>query len=174
MPLPVAHGLLGAVCVAALAPSPGEKRPLIRPLFAGAVLANLADFDFLLVFAFGDKLWHRGFTHSIAFAALVFLSFAVCCGANRRREAIGYGLAYASHAALDFVTTRKGDGLELFFPFSAERFGARLFALSEKPSQMTPAEIVAALLVEFAIFASALLVVLLARSYFGRPLRERR
>jgi membrane-bound metal-dependent hydrolase YbcI (DUF457 family) len=69
MPLPIAHGLLGACVIAALYPKPTNRRYI--PLFIGALLANAADFDFLLVFIFHSKEWHRGFSHSIFFALVV-------------------------------------------------------------------------------------------------------
>lgn len=161
MPLPVAHGLLGASFVAAVHPRPTRLRGL--PLLAGAVLANAADLDFALVFALGSKSWHRGFTHSLAFALIVCLTFLLAAGARRAREAATYGLAYASHALLDFATTREGGGLELLWPFSADRLGLRWWGLSEIPSRLPPAEILKSLALEFALFAPPLLLVLLLR-----------
>ena len=48
MPLPFAHGLVGAGIVAALHPEPARRR--FAPLIVGALLANCADVDFALVF----------------------------------------------------------------------------------------------------------------------------
>lgn len=165
MPLPIAHGLFGASVIAALLPSPVSSR-YIKPLLIGAFLANLADFDFLLVFAFHSKEWHRGFTHSIMFA-LIFLALSVFyLGRERFREAFAYGLAFASHCFLDFVTTKEGGGLKLLFPFSHERFGGRWFGLSEVPSKLTAIEILQALTIEFVLFFPLLAIILLFRKLF--------
>src|SRR5262245_64121660 len=100
MPMPLAHGLLGASIVAALHPRPCANRYCL-PLLAGTVIANLADLDFLLVFAFHDKTWHRGFSHSLGFSFSVCLLFILALGWRRLKEALAYGLAYTSHCLLD-------------------------------------------------------------------------
>lgn len=161
MPLPVAHSLVGAAVVAALHPQPRRRR--FVPLFVGAALANCADLDFALVVLTHDRSYHRGFTHSLAFALAVCAASLACFGLARAGEALAYGLAYASHAPLDFATTKLGGGLELLWPFSPERFGLRLFGLSELPRMLPPAAIVRAALLEFLIFAPLLLLVLLLR-----------
>src|SRR5688500_1333374 len=155
MPLPLSHGLTGAGLVAALHPSPAGRRYRLA-LLAGAVLANAADFDFALVWAFGSRAWHRGFTHSLAFAAATGLAFVVLLGRERLREAAGYGLAFASHAVLDWLTTKEGGGVELLWPFTSERLGLRLWGLSEVPSRLPPSGVVKALLVELVLFAPPL------------------
>lgn len=160
MPSPVAHSLIGASLVAALLP----RRPRYWAwLAAGAVLANAADLDFLLVFALRSRAWHRGFTHSLAFALAVLLCFLFALGRRRAREAAALGLAYASHAVLDFATTKAGGGLELFWPFSADRLGLRWWGLSEIPSRLPPAEILKWLSLEFVLFAPPLLLLILLR-----------
>ena len=166
MPLPVAHSLVGAGVVAAVLP----RRPQYWvPLAAGAVLANAADLDFVLVVLFRSRAWHRGFTHSLAFALAVLLCLLIAFGRARAREAAAFGLAYASHALLDFATTRVGGGLELFWPFSADRLGLRWWGLSELPSRLPAAEILKSLSLEFVLFAPPLLfLILLRRGVFGR------
>ncbi|HYG80999.1 MAG TPA: metal-dependent hydrolase [Pyrinomonadaceae bacterium] len=161
MPLPIAHGLVGASVVAAIHPRPARR--LFLPLLAGAVLANAADLDFLLVFALRSRAWHRGFTHSIAFALAVCLLFALSFGWRRIREAAAYGLAFASHAVLDFATTKEGGGLELLWPFSTERLRLGWWGLSEVPSRLPAAEVLKALATEAALFAPPLLLILLLR-----------
>ena len=162
MPLPVAHGLLGASLVAAVLPRVNPRRYALS-LAAGALLANAADLDFVLVFAFHSRAWHRGFTHSLAFALALCLTFLFARAGRGARAAIAYGLAYASHAALDFATTKVGGGLELLWPFSAERFALGWRGLSEIPSRLPPAEILKSLCLEFALFAPPLLFVLLLK-----------
>jgi membrane-bound metal-dependent hydrolase YbcI (DUF457 family) len=79
------------------------------------------------------------------------------------REALAYGLAYASHSVLDYSTTKLGGGVELLWPFSAERFGLGVVGLSELPSLMPSVGILKAALLELLIFAPLLACVLLAR-----------
>lgn len=162
MPLPISHGLTGAALVAALHPNPSTRRYRLA-LLAGAFLANAADFDFALVRAFGSRAWHRGFTHSLVFAAAVGLVFVAVAGRARLREAAGYGLAFASHAVLDWLTTKEGGGVELLWPASEERMGLRLWGLSEVPSRLPPSGVMKALLVELLIFGPPFALVVLAR-----------
>jgi inner membrane protein len=162
MPLPVAHGLLGASLVAAVLPRRRPRRYALA-LAAGALLANAADLDFVLVFALHSRGWHRGFTHSLAFALAVGLAFLVAFGRAGAAKAAAYGLAYASHAVLDFATTKLGGGVELLWPFTAGRFALGRLGLSEVPSRVPPAGIVRYLVVELVIFAPPLLALLLWR-----------
>ena len=172
MPLPVAHGLLGASIVVALHPQP-TRRSLI-PLLAGAFLANAADLDFLLVFALHSRAWHRGFSHSIMLALVVGLIFVLSLGRRQIREAIAYGFAFASHGILDYLTTKEGGGVELLWPFSAERLVFGWVGLSELPSRLPALAIVKALGVELMLFTPLLLLVLGLRKYVWKdaPITE--
>ncbi|HZS04729.1 MAG TPA: metal-dependent hydrolase [Blastocatellia bacterium] len=161
MPLPIAHGFLGASIIAAIHPQP-SKRHFI-PLFAGAFLANCADADFLLVWLSHAKSWHRAFTHSLAFALMLCLLPIIVFGLSRLRESLAYGTAFASHGVLDYVTTKVGGGVELLWPFTQGRAGLGLLGLSELPSRMTGVEIVKALVIELMIFGPMLALVLLIR-----------
>ena len=165
--MPLAHGLLGAGLVVALHPRPLTRRfglPFfIDPVFIGMVLANSADFDFLLVFTLHSKAWHRGFTHSLVFALFIVALFLLLLGRRRLAEALAYGLAYASHVLLDYGTSRVSDGVELLWPFTRERMKLGWHGLSEEPSKLTAAEILAALALELALFAPLLLGALLWR-----------
>lgn len=162
MPLPIAHGLTGAGLVAALHPGPSTRRYRIA-LLAGAILANAADFDFALVWAFGSGAWHRGFTHSLFFGAVLGLVFVAVLGRGRLREAAGYGLAYASHGVLDWSLMKFGGGVELLWPFSDGRFGLGLWGLSEIPSLLPPSQVVKSLLLEVLIFGPPFVLLLLLR-----------
>ncbi|MFL6253904.1 MAG: metal-dependent hydrolase [Pyrinomonadaceae bacterium] len=164
MPMPVAHSLVGASLVAAVLPRrAGQARYWRWALVAGAVLANAADLDFFLVFIFRSRAWHRGFTHSLVFALVVLLCLLFALGRARAREAVAFGLAYASHVLLDFATTKTGGGLELFWPFSFDRLGLRWWGLSELPSHLSIAEILKSLSLEFVLFAPPLLLLILLR-----------
>lgn len=158
--MPFAHSLVGASLVAAVLP----RRPRYWAwLAAGAFLANAADLDFILVFLFRSRAWHRGFTHSLVFALAVFLCFLLALGRGRAREAAAFGLAFASHAVLDFATTKAGGGLELLWPFSVDRLGLRWWGLSELPSGLPVAGILKSLSLEFVLFAPPLLLLILLR-----------
>ena len=163
MPLPVAHGLLGATVIAAAHPQLTKR--YFMPLLAGACLANLADFDFILVFILHSKTWHRGFLHSILVGLIVCLILVLSLGKRRIREAIAYGLAFTSHGILDYLTTKEGAGVELLWPFSSERFVLGWVGLSEVPSKLSVVEVIKALGVELIVFAPVLMLVLALRKY---------
>lgn len=162
MPLPVAHGLLGASLVAAVLPRTSARRYALA-LAAGGLLANAADLDFGLVFLLGMRGWHRAFTHSFAFALAVFVLLLFALGRGRARAAAAFGLAYASHGVLDFATTKLGGGVQLLWPFTSERLALGWLGLSELPSRLQPAEILRWLCIEFALFAPPLVLLVLWR-----------
>jgi len=166
MPLPVAHGLLGASIVAALHQKPARIRHPTS-LLAGALLANAADLDFLLVVVLRSKAWHRGFTHSIVFSLLICFLFLIILRQGPVRNAIAYGLAFTSHGLLDYLTSKNGGGIELFWPFSRERLILGWWGLSEVPSQLTWLEIFQALALETMLFSPLLIAVLLLRRSFA-------
>ncbi|HEX8129594.1 MAG TPA: metal-dependent hydrolase [Pyrinomonadaceae bacterium] len=169
MPLPVAHGLIGASIVAALHPRP--TRRYFMPLLVGAFLANAADLDFFLVFTLHSKAWHRGFTHSFMFALVVCLMFAASLGRRHLRLALAYGLAFASHGILDYVTTKEGGGVELLWPFSSDRFVCGWVGLSELPSRLPATQIVKSLVVEVALFAPLLMLMMWLRKHLWKDAR---
>lgn len=154
MPLPIAHGLLGASIVAAIHPKPTKHYAL--PLIIGVVFSIAADFDFGFSVFFGLNGWHRGFTHSIFFSLFFTLILMILFGRKRLREALAFGLAYTSHCILDFATTVKGGGVELLFPFTNARFGLRWFGLSEIPSRLSIREVLATVGLEILIFTPLL------------------
>jgi membrane-bound metal-dependent hydrolase YbcI (DUF457 family) len=140
-----------------------SRRPYLQMLIA-ALLANAADMDFLLVYAVGSKTWHRAFTHSLVFSLFVFVLLALWLGRRKLKTAVAYGIAFGSHAVLDFITTKQGSGVELFWPFSEERVMVGWWGLSEWPSRMTASQIIQALALEFALFTP----VLIAAVFFRR------
>ncbi len=149
MPLPIAHGFLGAAIVAAIHPK--INRIVSVPPLLGGFLANLADIDFVLSLSTGDKSWHRGFTHSFLISILVFVLIAIWLGRDRIRESIAYGLAYSSHLVLDYATS-DGGGPQLLWFFSYERFSVGIKSWSVVPSRLPVSEIVLAVLWEAAVF----------------------
>jgi membrane-bound metal-dependent hydrolase YbcI (DUF457 family) len=120
MPLPIAHGLIGASIVAATLPDASPLRNW-KPLLLGAAVASGPDLDYFL-----PTSSHRGITHSLIFAAMMSL---ICFGIWRKsnvRLAIGLSGAAFSHSLLDYVTTKTMPGVELLWPLSNRRFGLGL------------------------------------------------
>ncbi len=100
-----------------------------RLLAAGVVAAVLPDLD-VVTFYFGipysANLGHRGFSHSLAFAALVGLAGAAghrALGAGAARAFLFLFVATASHGVLD-AFTNGGLGVAFLWPWSGERYWA--------------------------------------------------
>jgi len=120
MPLPIAHGLLGASIVAATLPDASPARNW-KLMLAGAALASCPDLDYFLATS-----QHRGFTHSLIFASIIGMVFFAVWGTTNIRLAISCAAALFSHALLDFATTKTMPGVELLWPLSTRRFGLGL------------------------------------------------
>jgi membrane-bound metal-dependent hydrolase YbcI (DUF457 family) len=120
MPLPIAHGLIGASIIAATLPAASPLRHW-KLLLLGAALSIFSDLDYFL-----ETSQHRGFTHSLIFAAGVSLVCVAVARLANIRIAIGCAVAIFSHGLLDFVTTKTMPGVELLWPFTTRRFGLGL------------------------------------------------
>lgn len=98
-----------------------------RLLVAGLAASILPDLDvvaFRLGIAYSSQLGHRGFSHSLLFAALVAALAALF--ANRLKSARITAFAFVlvsavSHGLLDMLTTG-GLGIACLWPFSEQRF----------------------------------------------------
>lgn len=156
MPLPLAHGLVGATAVAAVHPRGRDWKPLVL----GAALAISPDLDFALLWWFGVRGVHRTFTHSLvtalAFTAIVWLIL----GRGRWRAALAYGFALTSHGLLDFSAASAASGVMLLWPFSTERFKLGAWGFAEMSRGMPIAEILYWTSWEAAIFVPIFLAVL--------------
>ena len=128
LPTPVGHSLAGFAIHLAAGVQPGRRSWLAA---AGLVaLANLPDIDFLPGYLIGQpRSYHWGPTHSLAAAFLV----GTCAGFMARAFARRFlpffllgGAAYASHLMLDMLLGPGAfsEGLQLFWPVSAERYTA--------------------------------------------------
>jgi inner membrane protein len=105
----------------------GRKAP-IRVLALGALCSMLPDADVLgfpLGIRYGDLLGHRGFSHSVAFAAVLA---ALAVPLVRGKEGPEWGrlwtylfLATVSHGLLDALTDG-GLGVAFFAPFDETRY----------------------------------------------------
>src|ERR1700752_749816 len=120
MPLPIAHGLIGASIIALME---GDDRELEtwRMLLLGSVLANVPDADFLFVWKLGST-WHRGFTHSISFAAVISLVAVLLISRRHLKAYVACWLAALSHGVLDARTTKENLGVQLLWPVSSMRY----------------------------------------------------
>lgn len=127
MPFPIAHGIIGASLFAATQKKLSREKG-IRLMLLAAGLAMLPDLDFLCTWVFDLHGWHRSFTHSIAFAVVIGLVSSHFAAAKSFRVTIGLVLAPLSHGLLDaLVTSRRGTGIELFWPISEHRFNLGFF-----------------------------------------------
>jgi len=126
MPSTLSHG------IAALSIGTCFYRPEIprRVWFAGALCSVLSDADvigFKFGIHYGDFWGHRGFTHSLLFAAVlsgmtaILLSRHEELGLKRLSLFVFLFLATASHGLLDTMTDG-GLGVALFSPFDNGRY----------------------------------------------------
>ena len=124
MPLPLAHGLMGATMIA-LCQRKQDGWFNGRGYALGFALAVAPDLDILfhwLPFApFAGRSWHHDFTHSLGFALLCGWLAAVLFHqrAEHTRQMFVYGAAMATHPLLDLLFTQSA-GVELFWPFRHE------------------------------------------------------
>lgn len=167
MSLPVSHSLVGASIMALLLPQGAIKQNWSILLF-GALLANTPDFDFFFVWVLNAGVdWHRGFTHSVFFALIVTCLILSIAGRERVKFVVACGAAVLSHTMLDFLTTKRGGGVELLFPFSGERLKFGVFSFSEFEKGFYTPEIIEAISIELALFIPFFLAVLWLKGYFS-------
>ena len=172
MPLPIAHGLLGASVVAALRPST-EPRTW-KMLLTGALLGIAPDFDYVLNWlriSWGG--WHHGFTHSIPFALMIGFVMILIFRVWNVRSYLVFTGAYVSHTLLDFMFT-ESRGVALWWPFTNYRYKLRLpnpidYTWSDASLLETMFDVLKICLTELVIFGPILLVVIwLKRGSVGR------
>ncbi len=126
----------------ALAFGLGKEIVSRRLLLAGVAASILPDLD-VVSFTFGipyqHEFGHRGFSHSLCFAALMAL-----LGACAHRWLLcSFGVAFwflflatASHGILD-AFTNGGLGIALFWPWSDERYFARYQVIQVSPIEIS-------------------------------------
>jgi inner membrane protein len=127
MPTIFSHAAVGFV-VAKAATKPTEQNA--RFVLASMALAAFPDADALFINAipYGHPFGHRGFTHSLAFAAMIGIATALIFlkagWANQysfRLLAIIFALSTASHGFFDAMTDG-GLGVAFFAPFTNHRY----------------------------------------------------
>jgi inner membrane protein len=124
MPTILAHAVAGVAIAQAVAPC--SRRAEISFFAAGcAMLPDIDVAGFRFGVHYGDLLGHRGFTHSLLFAALVAATVTLLL---RHRDLKGdlqvllcLFLATASHGFLD-AFTNGGLGVAFFAPFDRTRY----------------------------------------------------
>ena len=122
MPFPVGHALIGATLFNATQEQTSLSKHRTIMLVCAA-LAMIPDADFVFDWGFNLRGWHRGFTHSFAFGLMLGGGGVLLTGTKTLRGIVGILLAALSHAPLDaLLTSPKGTGVELLWPFSDLRF----------------------------------------------------
>ena len=127
MPTIFSHAAIGFVAAKGAAEA---TAPNTRIMIASMALAALPDADglFFDVIPYGDPWGHRGFTHSLFFAALIGLAAAFLFSKSSwapehsfRFLAILFALVITSHGVFDAMTNG-GLGVAFFAPFSNHRY----------------------------------------------------
>jgi membrane-bound metal-dependent hydrolase YbcI (DUF457 family) len=174
MSFPIAHGLLGATVVAACTPDLSLKKDW-RSLLVGAVVACLPDLDyFVLIKLFHlPQSWHRGPTHSLAFALAVgALAALLVRRGTYLRRALTFWAAAASHGILDLFN--RYDPVELLWPITKARyaFGVRPYynypQMRAEPAPLELVSLAKVCLLEAAVFGTLFMLVLFVRTRAGR------
>jgi membrane-bound metal-dependent hydrolase YbcI (DUF457 family) len=168
MPLPVAHGLIGASVIAGFYPVVPFKN-YCRLLLFGAFLGIFPDFDYLLNWLkVSGGGWHHDFTHSVVFAFLIGIVSASLCGSLNVRNALVFGLAMLSHTMLDFCITESG-GVELFWPLSDHRYKIGIpnpidYTWDNRTLVKGLIDIVKISMIELAVFGPILVITLIMKN----------
>ena len=162
MPLPIAHGLVGASLVALIHPTAEIKN--WKPLLWGFLLANSPDLDFAFSFLFGWENFHRGISHSLFFAFLVSALIFVFLRRENRRIPLAYSLAFLSHTLLDFVASSTG-AVRLLLPFDDGRYALGWFGFSELTRGLIISDMLRFTIIEVLIFVPVFFIVLRAKKF---------
>ena len=157
MPLPIAHGLLGAVIARIIHPNADSRNP--KPLIFGFVLANCPDLDFGFSFLFGWHDFHRGLTHSLMFAILITAVIFIWRRKGNWQISLAYSAAFLSHTILDYLCAKFG-GVRLFIPFSNDAYGLGIIGFSELTNGFNAVDIIFFSLIETLIFVPFFLLII--------------
>lgn len=156
MPLPIAHGLVGASLVRLIHPSADFKN--WKPLMIGFVLANSPDLDFFGSYLFGWQNFHRGVSHSLFFACLVSTVFFLLFRNQDWRVPTAFSAAFLSHTILDFVFAESG-AVRLFIPFDYNAYKLGLISFSEIRRGFNLEDLLKFSIIEILVFAPLFLLI---------------
>ena len=134
MPTIISHTAVPLALGVGLGPELVSRRLLIAGI-AACVLPDLDVIGFRFHITYADALGHRGFTHSLAFAAIVALVAACSFRLLRATPARAFWfvlLATASHGILDSFTNG-GLGVAFLWPWSADRYFAAVRPIEVAP-----------------------------------------
>ena len=171
MPLPVAHGLLGASVAAALHQSVDARS--WRALLLCAFLGICPDFDYALNWlGISGGGWHHGFTHSFLFALILGLIAAIVFDERKARSVFIFSSATFSHALLDFLIT-ESRGVALWWPFTDQRYKLKVpnpidYTWRSGSLWEAAADLLKISLTELIIFAPMLIAVLFIKRLLVR------
>lgn len=160
MPLPIAHGLIGASLVALVHPTADIKN--WKPLLYGFLLANSPDLDFAFAFLFGWTNFHRGISHSLVFALSVGALIFVVLRRENWRVPLAYALAFLSHTLLDFAASSDG-AVRLLTPFDDGKYALGWFGFSELTRGFIISDMLYYSVIETLIFVPVFFIALRAK-----------
>lgn len=125
-----------------------------RAMFLGALAQSIPDIDFISALwndTAGNLLAHRGFTHSLLFALLATIAFALLSEHFHRQHRVGYqkwilffGLQISIHLFIDFFNSY---GMGLLEPFDHTRFSMNAMFVADPFFSIWPAIAFVALLI---------------------------
>ena len=128
MPLPVLHSYCGYSVYRAAERNEVSNAKLV---LLCAVLANLADLDFIPGLFFHDALrFHHGLSHSLGASILAGLAAGLFFSLGRQKplwkSSLLFGSVYFSQVILDFLFDR--GGVPMLWPFSSVIFSSPFFS----------------------------------------------
>ena len=164
MPLPIAHGLVGASLVALIHPLAKIKNKKWKALLWGFLLANSPDLDFAFAFLFGWKNFHRGISHSLFFALLIGALIFVFLQRKNWQIPLAYALAFLSHTLLDFIASSEG-AVRLLTPFDNGKYALGWFGFSELTRGLIISDMLRFSIIETLIFVPVFFIVLRAKKF---------
>jgi membrane-bound metal-dependent hydrolase YbcI (DUF457 family) len=150
MPTPVAHSLAG-LAVHFISPALRGRQRWLAGMVVVA-LANLPDIDFIPGYLVGEpRAYHWGPTHSLLAALMAGVMAGTIARRHKQRFTPWFAVAataYASHVLLDLLLgpgAPQSVGLQVLWPFSAERFMAPVSLFRMFPASIQQVGPVAAL-----------------------------
>jgi membrane-bound metal-dependent hydrolase YbcI (DUF457 family) len=164
MSLPILHSIVGASIVALCYPKNSLSEDW-KFLLLGSVIAVSPDLDYFLVYWYDMcQECHRSYTHSIFFALAITWLGLLLTGFTRIKRILVCGAALLSHGILDFLVAYENAGVKLFHPFSETRYQSNLSDVFIRTAN-SPHELINQAVLEFAVSAPLLLLILLVREY---------